>query len=79
MKHIAKPRFLSTACRHYGEVLLKIPNPLLEILIKELVLVESWFRERQLLWRLLCSRPSLTQIGHSILRECKDNTGPGIL
>ena len=76
MQHLSKPRFFSTACRHYGKILLGIPKPTLEILIQELVLVDSWFRERQLLWRLLCATPSLTQIGHSILQECQENTGP---
>ncbi|PPE03235.1 F0F1 ATP synthase subunit delta [Holospora curviuscula] len=76
MKYLAKPRFFSTVCRLYGEVLLGIPIPLLNILIKELTLVDIWFRKRPILWRLLSASPSLANMGHSILSRCKDNTGP---
>ena len=76
MKRIARPRFFSTACRRYGNVLLNLPDSIFDVVLKELSCLNVWFQERPSSWRLLCAVPPLSCVVKEVLGYCRDAIGP---
>ena len=76
MKHLARPYFFSTACRRYGNVLLDLPDSMLNLILNELSAVTLWFQDRPSAWRLLCAVPPLSSGIQEIITSCKDAVGP---